>query len=58
MGCPALPCSESTFPPQDATVGSRSSTLVNEHETIFKKNPRRVLRPAGESYRGAGEVGC
>ncbi|NXH87579.1 SYTL4 protein, partial [Edolisoma coerulescens] len=31
---------------QDATVGTRGSTLVDEHETIFKKNPRRVVRPA------------
>ncbi|NXE72904.1 SYTL4 protein, partial [Cochlearius cochlearius] len=46
MGCPALPCSEGTFPPQDAATGSRSSALVDEHETIFKKNPRRVVRPA------------
>ncbi|NXB41648.1 SYTL4 protein, partial [Leucopsar rothschildi] len=42
----ALPCSEGTLPPQDATVGTRSSTLVDEQETIFKKNPRRVVRPA------------
>ncbi|NXR36445.1 SYTL4 protein, partial [Zosterops hypoxanthus] len=42
----ALPCSEGTPPPQDATVGTLSSTLVDEHETIFKKNPRRVVRPA------------
>ncbi|NXK89214.1 SYTL4 protein, partial [Formicarius rufipectus] len=44
--CPALPCSDRTFLPQDATSGTRSSTLVDEHETIFKKNPRRVVRPA------------
>ncbi|XP_048174691.1 synaptotagmin-like protein 4 [Corvus hawaiiensis] len=31
---------------RDATVGTRSSALVDEHETIFKKNPRRVVRPA------------
>ncbi|XP_026704546.1 synaptotagmin-like protein 4 isoform X1 [Athene cunicularia] len=31
---------------RDAAVGSRTSALVDEHETIFKKNPRRVLRPA------------
>uniref|UniRef100_A0A8C8A6F9 Synaptotagmin-like protein 4 n=1 Tax=Otus sunia TaxID=257818 RepID=A0A8C8A6F9_9STRI len=31
---------------RDATMGSRTSALVDEHETIFKKNPRRVLRPA------------
>lgn len=31
---------------RDATVGTCSSTLVDEHETIFKKNPRRVVRPA------------
>ncbi|NWT16925.1 SYTL4 protein, partial [Vireo altiloquus] len=47
VGCPALPCSEGTLLPQDATVGTRSSTLVDEHETIFKKNPRRVVRPTG-----------
>ncbi|NXU12100.1 SYTL4 protein, partial [Pardalotus punctatus] len=46
VGCPALPCSEGALPPQDVTVGTRSSTLVDEHETIFKKNPRRVVRPA------------
>ncbi|CAN8188790.1 unnamed protein product [Coccothraustes coccothraustes] len=45
-GLPALPCSEGTLPAQDATVGTRSSTLVDEHESIFKKNPRRVVRPA------------
>ncbi|NXT59261.1 SYTL4 protein, partial [Pluvianellus socialis] len=45
-GVPTLPSSEGTLPPQDATVGSRSSALVDEHETIFKKNPRRVVRPA------------
>ncbi|NXU56067.1 SYTL4 protein, partial [Turnix velox] len=32
--------------PPDVTTGSRSSALVDEHETIFKKNPRRVVRPA------------
>ncbi|NWX69714.1 SYTL4 protein, partial [Alca torda] len=31
---------------RDATMGSRSSALVDEHEMIFKKNPRRVVRPA------------
>uniref|UniRef100_A0A8D2N0C5 Synaptotagmin-like protein 4 n=1 Tax=Zonotrichia albicollis TaxID=44394 RepID=A0A8D2N0C5_ZONAL len=31
---------------RDATVGTRSSTLADEQETIFKKNPRRVVRPA------------
>ncbi|NWV64892.1 SYTL4 protein, partial [Malurus elegans] len=46
VGCSALPCSEGTLPPQDVTVGTRSSTLENENETIFKKNPRRVVRPA------------
>ncbi|NXJ66534.1 SYTL4 protein, partial [Rostratula benghalensis] len=30
----------------EATRGSHSSALVDEHETIFKKNPRRVMRPA------------
>lgn len=29
-------------------MGTRSSTLVDEQETLFKKNPRRVVRPAGE----------
>uniref|UniRef100_A0A8B9FK61 Synaptotagmin-like protein 4 n=1 Tax=Amazona collaria TaxID=241587 RepID=A0A8B9FK61_9PSIT len=47
MGCPSLPCSDGTCPPQDAAVGSRSSTL-DEREMMFKKNPRRVVRPAGE----------
>ncbi|NXX83830.1 SYTL4 protein, partial [Urocolius indicus] len=46
LGCPALPCSEGPFPLQDAAPGSRSSALVDEHETIFQKNPRRVVRPA------------
>ncbi|RMC22012.1 hypothetical protein DUI87_02883 [Hirundo rustica rustica] len=32
---------------QDAIVGTRSSTLVDEHEMIFKKNPRRVVKPVG-----------
>ncbi|XP_030305066.1 synaptotagmin-like protein 4 isoform X2 [Calypte anna] len=31
---------------QDATTGARGIALVSEHETIFKKNPRRVARPA------------
>ncbi|XP_061862830.1 synaptotagmin-like protein 4 isoform X2 [Colius striatus] len=31
---------------QDASPESRSSALVDEHETIFQKNPRRVVRPA------------
>ncbi|KAJ7403819.1 Synaptotagmin-like protein 4 [Pitangus sulphuratus] len=31
---------------RDATAGTRTSALVDEHETIFKKNPRRVVRPA------------
>ncbi|XP_067160207.1 synaptotagmin-like protein 4 isoform X2 [Apteryx mantelli] len=31
---------------REASVGNRSSMLVDEHETIFKKNPRRVVRPA------------
>ncbi|KFW86654.1 Synaptotagmin-like 4, partial [Manacus vitellinus] len=53
VGCPALPCSDRTSPPQDATAGTRSSALVDEHETIFKKNPRRVVRPAE-----AGAVPC
>ncbi|NXK34141.1 SYTL4 protein, partial [Piprites chloris] len=46
VGYPALPCSDGNSPPQDATAGTRSSALVDEHETIFKKNPRRVVRPA------------
>ena len=33
---------------RETPTGSRSSTLVNDHEAIFKKNPRRVVRPAGE----------
>ena len=44
-----MPCSEGISPPQGAAMGSCSSALVDEHETIFKKNPRRVVRPAGES---------
>ncbi|XP_049683528.1 synaptotagmin-like protein 4 isoform X2 [Accipiter gentilis] len=43
---------------RDAAVGSRSGALVDEHEMIFKKNPRRVVRPAGESCVGAGGFGC
>lgn len=39
-------------------MGTRSSTLVDEHETIFKKNPRRVVRPAGESCAGAMGLGA
>lgn len=39
-------------------MGSCSGALVDEHEMIFKKNPRRVVRPAGESYVGAGGFGC
>ncbi|XP_065499224.1 synaptotagmin-like protein 4 isoform X1 [Caloenas nicobarica] len=31
---------------RDAAVGTCSSSLVDEHGTIFKKNPRRVVRPA------------
>uniref|UniRef100_A0A803XPV3 Synaptotagmin like 4 n=1 Tax=Meleagris gallopavo TaxID=9103 RepID=A0A803XPV3_MELGA len=31
---------------RETPTGSRSSTLVNDHEAIFKKNPRRVVRPA------------
>ncbi|XP_068813495.1 synaptotagmin-like protein 4 isoform X2 [Struthio camelus] len=31
---------------REASMGNRSSMLVDEHETIFKKNPRRVVRPA------------
>lgn len=50
--------SEGTLPPQDATMGRHSSALVDEHETIFKKNPRRVVRPAGESCMDAGVFGC
>ncbi|NWX81512.1 SYTL4 protein, partial [Nothoprocta ornata] len=30
----------------EASLGSRSSVLVDEREPIFKKNPRRVVRPA------------
>lgn len=40
-------CSKKAFSEgRDAAVGTHSSTLVDEHETIFKKNPRRVVRPA------------
>lgn len=56
-GLPALPGSEGTLLAQDATVGTRSSALVDEHETIFKKNPRRVVRPAGERCVGADMAG-
>ncbi|KFO76173.1 Synaptotagmin-like 4, partial [Cuculus canorus] len=51
MGCPALPRSEGTLPLQDAAIGSHSSALVDDHETIFKKNPRRVVRPAAPCLR-------
>lgn len=37
-------------------MGSRSSVLVDEHEALFKKNPRRVVRPAGESHVEPGEA--
>lgn len=37
-------------------MGSRSSVLVDEHEALFKKNPRRVVRPAGESHVERGEA--
>uniref|UniRef100_A0A8C9ELQ7 Synaptotagmin-like protein 4 n=1 Tax=Pavo cristatus TaxID=9049 RepID=A0A8C9ELQ7_PAVCR len=33
-------------PRKETPTGSRSSTLVNDHEAIFKKSPRRVVRPA------------
>ncbi|NWI39350.1 SYTL4 protein, partial [Picathartes gymnocephalus] len=45
VAAPAGPASSSLTLP-DATLGTRSSALVEEHETIFKKNPRRVVRPA------------
>uniref|UniRef100_A0A803XSD2 Synaptotagmin-like protein 4 n=1 Tax=Meleagris gallopavo TaxID=9103 RepID=A0A803XSD2_MELGA len=32
--------------PKGSSAARRSSTLVNDHEAIFKKNPRRVVRPA------------
>ncbi|XP_062440290.1 synaptotagmin-like protein 4 isoform X2 [Rhea pennata] len=38
----ALPAADG----REASVGNRNSMLVDEHETIFKKNPRRVVRPA------------
>ncbi|XP_010010948.1 PREDICTED: synaptotagmin-like protein 4, partial [Nestor notabilis] len=38
--------SKHVFSGRDAAVGSRSSALVDEHEMMFKKNPRRVVRPA------------
>ncbi|XP_051486409.1 synaptotagmin-like protein 4 isoform X3 [Apus apus] len=31
---------------RDATMGSHGNASVDEHEMIFKKNPRRVVRPA------------
>ncbi|NXL17819.1 SYTL4 protein, partial [Setophaga kirtlandii] len=40
------PAGPGTLTAQDATVGTHSGTLVDEHETMFKKNPRRVVRPA------------
>ncbi|KAF1662369.1 Synaptotagmin-like protein 4, partial [Aptenodytes patagonicus] len=50
VAAPAGPAASSLTLPlcskNDAAVGSRSNALVDEHETIFKKNPRRVVRPA------------
>ncbi|XP_009330665.1 PREDICTED: synaptotagmin-like protein 4, partial [Pygoscelis adeliae] len=44
---------------RDAAVGSRSNALVDEHETIFKKNPRRVstLGSMVSIYSEAGDFG-
>ncbi|NXD91988.1 SYTL4 protein, partial [Chaetorhynchus papuensis] len=42
VAAPAGPASSSLTLP----LRSRNATLVDEHETIFKKNPRRVVRPA------------
>ncbi|NWZ01564.1 SYTL4 protein, partial [Loxia curvirostra] len=39
---PAGPASSSLTLP----LRSKNATVVDEHETIFKKNPRRVVRPA------------
>ncbi|NXQ46821.1 SYTL4 protein, partial [Catharus fuscescens] len=46
---PAGPASSSLTLPlrsKSAFTDSRVSTLVDEQETLFKKNPRRVVRPA------------
>ncbi|NWI14659.1 SYTL4 protein, partial [Crypturellus soui] len=42
---PAGPAASSLTLPE-ASLGNRSSMLVDEREPIFKKNPRRVVRPA------------
>ncbi|NXS55039.1 SYTL4 protein, partial [Brachypteracias leptosomus] len=42
VAVPAGPAASSLTLP----LRSKAATLVNEHETLFKKNPRRVLRPA------------
>ncbi|NXA68788.1 SYTL4 protein, partial [Mohoua ochrocephala] len=42
VAAPAGPASSSLTLP----LRSKNATLVDEHETIFKKNPRRVVRPA------------
>ncbi|NWR29225.1 SYTL4 protein, partial [Tachuris rubrigastra] len=42
VAAPAGPAASSLTLP----LRTRSSALVDEHETIFKKNPRRVVRPA------------
>ncbi|NWV38420.1 SYTL4 protein, partial [Grantiella picta] len=42
VAAPAGPASSSLTLP----LRSKNVTLVDEHETIFKKNPRRVVRPA------------
>ncbi|NXS15013.1 SYTL4 protein, partial [Neodrepanis coruscans] len=42
VAAPAGPAASSLTLP----LRSKNVTLVDEHETIFKKNPRRVVRPA------------
>ncbi|NXN09376.1 SYTL4 protein, partial [Indicator maculatus] len=42
VAAPAGPAASSMTLP----LRSKATALVDEHETIFKKNPRRVLRPA------------
>lgn len=39
-------------------MGTRSSALADGQETLFKKNPRRVVRPAGEMCGCCGFGGC
>ncbi|NXF98986.1 SYTL4 protein, partial [Sakesphorus luctuosus] len=42
----AVTAKQVAAPAGPAASRTRSSALVDEHETIFKKNPRRVVRPA------------